>query len=167
MKSFWIRLMNIVAITVLLTGYEAILNQREQEDKIARLNMELETAALETENVKQQLIINNGTDSGTDVSEGQDTGGNTGQYTDGTYSGEAQGFGGPIAIDIVIENKKISEINIVSAENEDTAYLTMAENIIPDIIENQSADVDTISGATFSSTGIKDAAAAALEEAEK
>ncbi|MDD3217560.1 MAG: FMN-binding protein [Lachnospiraceae bacterium] len=167
MKSFWIRLMNIVAITVLLTGYEAILTQREQEDKIARLNMELETAALETENVKQQLIINNGTDLGTDVSDGQDTGGNTGQYADGTYSGEAQGFGGPIAIDIVIENKKISEINIVSAENEDTAYLTMAEDIIPDIIESQSADVDTISGATFSSTGIKDAAAAALEEAEK
>lgn len=33
------------------------------------------------------------------------------------------------------------------------------------IIEAQSADVDTISGATFSSTGIKEAVAQALEEA--
>ena len=41
----------------------------------------------------------------------------------------------------------------------------MAEEIIPAIIEAQSADVDTISGATFSSTGIKDAVAQALEKA--
>ena len=56
-------------------------------------------------------------------------------------------------------------MTITSAENEDGAYLTMAEEIIPAIIEAQSADVDTISGATFSSTGIKDAVAQALEKA--
>ena len=33
------------------------------------------------------------------------------------------------------------------------------------ILEAQSAEVDTISGATFSSTGIKEAVAQALEEA--
>ena len=48
---------------------------------------------------------------------------------------------------------------------EDGAYLSMAEDIIPTIIEAQSADVDTISGATFSSTGIKEAVTQALEEA--
>ena len=42
----------------------------------------------------------------------------------------------------------------------------MAEDIIPTILEAQSAEVDTISGATFSSTGIKEAVAQALEEAE-
>ena len=31
----------------------------------------------------------------------------------------------------------------------------MAKDMIPKIIDAQSADVDTISGATFSSTGIK------------
>ena len=56
---------------------------------------------------------------------------------------------------------------IVSAEKEDGAYLSMAEDIIPTIIDAQSADVDTISGATFSSTGIKNAVAQALEEAAK
>ncbi|MFQ9119118.1 MAG: FMN-binding protein [Mediterraneibacter faecis] len=35
------------------------------------------------------------------------------------------------------------------------------------IIEAQSAEVDTISGATFSSTGIKNAAEQALEQAVK
>lgn len=43
----------------------------------------------------------------------------------------------------------------------------MAEDIIPTIIDAQSADVDTISGATFSSTGIKNAVAQALKEAAK
>ena len=66
---------------------------------------------------------------------------------------------------VIIENGKISEINITSAEKEDGAYLSMAEDIIPSILEAQSADVDTISGATFSSTGIKEAVAQALEEA--
>ena len=53
------------------------------------------------------------------------------------------------------------------AEKEDGAYLSMAEDIIPTIIEAQSADVDTISGATFSSTGIKNASEQALEKAVK
>ena len=44
---------------------------------------------------------------------------------------------------------------------------SMAEDIIPKIIEAQSAEVDTISGATFSSTGIKNAAEQALEQAVK
>ena len=86
-------------------------------------------------------------------------------YKDGTYTGEAQGFGGPVDVEVIIENGKISEINITSAEKEDGAYLSMAEDIIPTIIEAQSADVDTISGATFSSTGIKEAVTQALEEA--
>jgi uncharacterized protein with FMN-binding domain len=41
----------------------------------------------------------------------------------------------------------------------------MAQDIIPTIIEHQSADVDTISGATFSSTGIKNAVQEALHKA--
>ena len=40
----------------------------------------------------------------------------------------------------------------------------MAKDIIPEIIDAQSADVDTISGATFSSTGIKNATAQAREK---
>ena len=43
----------------------------------------------------------------------------------------------------------------------------MAKDIIPEIIDNQSTDVDTISGATFSSTGIRNAVTQALEKAEK
>ena len=42
----------------------------------------------------------------------------------------------------------------------------MAKDIIEDIVDAQSADVDTISGATFSSTGIREAVTQALEKAK-
>ena len=64
-------------------------------------------------------------------------------------------------------NFKIAEINVISAEKEDGAYLSMAKDMIPKIIDAQSADIDTISGATFSSTGIKNASEQALEKAVK
>ena len=43
----------------------------------------------------------------------------------------------------------------------------MAEDIIPKIMDAQSTEVDTISGATFSSTGIRDAVSEALKQAEQ
>ena len=138
--------MSVVAVIVCLTGYNTVLDQREQaEEQIRKQQAELE----------QEQSVDA-------AKEGTTT---DGAYTDGTYTGEAQGFGGPIDVAVIIENGKISEINITSAEKEDGAYLSMAEDIIPSILEAQSADVDTISGATFSSTGIKEAVAQALEEA--
>ena len=89
---------------------------------------------------------------------------NGGNYTDGTYQGTATGFGGDITVEVTIADSKITDVEILSAEKEDSAYLTMAKDIIPEIIDAQSADVDTISGATFSSTGIKNATAQALEK---
>ena len=66
-----------------------------------------------------------------------------------------------------VKDGKIEAVEVTSAEKEDSAYLAMAEDIIPKIIEAQSVEVDTISGATFSSTGIKDATEQALEQAVK
>ena len=71
----------------------------------------------------------------------------------------------PAVILSQVKDGKIEAVEVTSAEKEDGAYLAMAEDIIPKIIEAQSAEVDTISGATFSSTGIKNAAEQALEQA--
>lgn len=144
MGEFWTRAISLVAVIVCLTGYNTVLDKREQaEKKLKEQQAELEQE--QSGNAAEEAI---------EVA-----------YKDGTYTGEAQGFGGPVDVEVIIENGKISEINITSAEKEDGAYLSMAEDIIPTIIEAQSADVDTISGATFSSTGIKEAVTQALEEA--
>lgn len=144
MREFWVRLVSVLAIVGILTGYNSVLDARAKEDEIARLSAQL---------------------SGSGQSGEENESGN--EYKDGTYTGEADGFGGTIQVEVKIEKNKITEINVVSAEKEDGAYLSMAKDIIPKIIDAQSAEVDTISGATFSSTGIKNASEQALEKAVK
>ena len=144
MREFWVRLVSMLAIVGVLLGYNSVLDVRAKEDEIAWLS--------------EQVAGNGQSDSG--------NGGST-NYKDGTYTGEADGFGGTIQVEVKIEKSKIAEINVISAEKEDGAYLSMAKDIIPKIIDAQSADIDTISGATFSSTGIKNASEQALEKAVK
>lgn len=87
-------------------------------------------------------------------------------YKDGTYTGDGQGFGGNIQVQITIADDTLTDIQIVSAEKEDSAYLSQGKAVIDRILEAQSTDVDTVSGATFSSTGILMAVEDALGKAE-
>ena len=87
-------------------------------------------------------------------------------WTDGTYEGTGTGFGGDVVLSVTVADGKISSIEVVSASGEDAAYFSMARELLNTIIKKQSADVDTVSGATFSSHGIIDAVTAALEKAE-
>ena len=144
MREFWIRLVSMLSVVGILLGYNAVLDARAKDEEIARLSAQL----------------------GGDTTRAE-TGAAVTAYEDGTYAGEADGFGGKIQVEVKIEKSKITETNVVSAEKEDGAYLSMAKDIIPKIIDSQSADVDTISGATFSSTGIKNASEQALEKAVK
>ena len=151
MKTFWVRAVNLVLIAALIIGYNTVLTLRDKDDQIAKLTAELESANLYKQSVLQS----------------QDAAASGGAYEDGIWKGTAQGFGGDIQVEVTVEGGSITDISIVSAEKEDGAYLSMAEDIIPKIIDAQSAEVDTISGATFSSTGIKNAVTQALEEAAK
>ena len=151
MKTFWVRGVNLVLIAALISGYNTVLTLRDKDDQIAKLTAELESA-----NLYKQAVL-----------QSQDAAASCGAYTNGVWKGTAQGFGGDIQVEVTVEGGSITDISIVSAEKEDGAYLSMAEDIIPKIIDAQSADVDTISGATFSSTGIKNAVTQALEEAAK
>ena len=87
-------------------------------------------------------------------------------YKAGTYTGSAQGFGGAITVQVTLANDEITDIQVTSAPGEDSAYLSQGEGVISSIISAQSTDVDTVSGATFSSTGIINAVVDALGKAE-
>ena len=141
MREFWIRVVSLIMVVGILVVYNSVLDAREKNEEIAKLKAQ--------------------------VTETQSAESNDSNYKDGTYQGEAEGFGGTVAVEVKVEKGKITAIEIVSAQKEDGAYLSMAKDIIPKIIESQSTDVDTISGATFSSTGIKNASQEALEKAVK
>ena len=86
-------------------------------------------------------------------------------WNDGVYEGSGQGFGGEIVVNVTIKKGSISDIQIKEAKSEDAAYLDNAKKIITVMVKNQTAEVDTASGATYSSKGIIAAVKNALEEA--
>lgn len=85
-------------------------------------------------------------------------------FKDGTYIGVGEGYRGDIKVSVVIKNGKIYKINILSTED-DEQYFSKARKLTSSIITKQTADVDTISGATFSSNGIIEAVSNALQKA--
>jgi uncharacterized protein with FMN-binding domain len=84
-----------------------------------------------------------------------------GTYTDGVYTGTGTGFRGDTEVTVTVSSGKITDIEIVSYQD-DREYFEHASSIIDDILSLQSVDVDTVSGATFSSNGILEAVADAL-----
>ena len=90
-----------------------------------------------------------------------------GGYADGTYTGSAQGFGGYITVSVTIAEGKITDISIVSAPGETPSYLASARSVISAMLSAQSPNVDAVSGATYSSTGIINAVKSALSQAAK
>ena len=143
-KNFISRVLCLVLILAALIGYQSHARTWAAEVE----EREAEIAEIEAWN-REVLAAKEG----------------TAEYEDGTYEGSGIGFGGEIRVEVIIEDGEIDEINILEAQDEDAAYLTTAETILDDIMEAQSAEVDTISGATFSSTGIRDAVTEALEQA--
>lgn len=85
-------------------------------------------------------------------------------YKDGTYYGSATGFAGPIKVKVVISGGKIASIEIVST-SDGSSYISKASAITGKIVSFQSTNVDTVSGATYSSVGIINAVRNALAQA--
>ena len=89
--------------------------------------------------------------------------------TDGTYNVSAPSFGflGDMVADVTFKDNKIEDIKIVSETDSATGqWFKVAESLlIPRILENQSIDVDSITGATTSSGAIKNLVAMAINEA--
>ena len=171
MKQLLVRSLNLAVIAAVLLGYNTVLDRREKEDQIAQLSAELETTKLQKESLEaaakttQNAAASEEAASDASAADTDDT--TASPYLDGTYEGEAEGFGGMITVQVTVKNGQMTDLSILSADGEDSAYLSNAKDIIPKIIEAQSTDVDTISGATFSSTGIKNASQEALEKAVK
>lgn len=88
-----------------------------------------------------------------------------GQYHDGVYTGSGYGFRGEIAVEVVVENGDIASI-VVTDHREDRKYYNRSASVMTSsIVESQNTDVDTVTGATYTSRGIIEAVEEALEEA--
>lgn len=86
---------------------------------------------------------------------------------DGSYEGSAQGYGGDVVVRVSVSNGYIEKLELVSAKDEDEAWLKMASALLTTIPDEQSTNVDVVSDATYSSAGIINATRNALKAAPK
>lgn len=85
-------------------------------------------------------------------------------YNPGTYTGEGHGHGGPIKVAVTVNDKVIEKIEVIENSESDFSK-PVFEKIIGSVIENNTADVDAVSGATETSTGLLDALKDAVSKA--
>lgn len=189
-QNFIMRILCLLLILAAVVGYNSMQKkdtQAQESQELAALTKRVEKleeqntemlSALEEAAKNQEAAIaqaqseakdnavkeDAGEADSTDAEEESDDSENV--YKDGTYTGSAQGFGGAITVQVTLSNDEITDIQVTSAPGEDSAYLSQGEGVISSIISAQSTDVDTVSGATFSSTGIINAVVDALGKAE-
>ena len=84
---------------------------------------------------------------------------------DGTYEGSAYGFGDLITVSVTLKDGKMTDISVLRADGEDKPYYKQAVSVLNEILNAQSTDVDTVSGATLTADGLIDAVADALRKA--
>ena len=140
---------------------EEAKKKAEEEAKNKKDSAAKEEADAADKAAENQADADSEADSSDEAEESEDL-----AYKNGTYTGDGQGFGGNIQVQVTLENDTITDIQVVSAPGEDSAYLSQGQGVISTILAAQSTDVDTISGATFSSTGIINAVNDALGKAE-
>lgn len=158
MKQFLLRMVNLLLIVGILTFYqqkalvrwEAVSAHSEAAAQADALTKEYEKQLAEAKAAFEGVVL-----------EAKGT-----AYQDGTYQGTAMGFGGEITTEVIVQGGILQRIEVLSHDGEDSAYFTAALEVVDRILEAQSAEVDTVSGATYSSSGIRDAVAQALEEAK-
>lgn len=144
-----------------LNGYTAPVYAVEQPEALVTPEPEQDTDAAEKKDDTKKKEDTRKT-SDTEAEMVAAVGSGSFELADGTYEGSGTGFGGTITVSVVLKDKTIQSISIVSAPGEDATFLNRAKGVIDRIIASQSVDVDTVSGATFSSKGILTAVKNAL-----
>jgi len=85
---------------------------------------------------------------------------------DGTYYGSADAYGPDLETEVVVTNGLVVEVNVISHNEKRVSFYGQAMDTIPlTIVEEQSLEVDSISGATYTSYGIMMSVENALEAA--
>ena len=194
-QNFYLRLIALLLIIMAVFFYNGTVKDKEQAQDIADLTAKVESlenqqdqilTALQEAYEEQKTAAESNASSdvsseadnkksekdstdnkeNTDQADSEEADDSDNAYKNGTYEGSGTGYGGTITVQVTLEDDTITAVNVVSAPGEDSAYLSQGENVINSIISEQSTDVDTISGATFSSTGILEAVNDALSKAE-
>jgi uncharacterized protein with FMN-binding domain len=129
---------NAIILAVRDALHQAIVEQRgalPEEQPLA----ELPPAPVQREDPPEELTVNEELESQ--------------RFLDGAYTGTAEGYNGDITVEVLILKGQIASVELLS-HKEDVEYLDKAMAVTTAILQNQSTNVDVVSGATYSSVGI-------------
>lgn len=149
--NFALRLVNLLLILALLCQYQQVATARaatvaERQSEIAEVEA-YNTSVLQAMQQEEEEEV--------------------GGLRDGTYEGSGLGFGDTITVSVTIKDGKMTDISVLHADGEDRPYYNQALTMLDEMLSTQSAEVDTVSGATLTAEGLRDAVADALGKAVK
>jgi len=84
---------------------------------------------------------------------------------DGEYEGKHEYMGFTCRVKVKVRGHRITDVEV--EEDRDDEYVDKAKGMVDNMIREQSLDVDTVTGATFSSRAILKAAENALKRAKR
>ena len=89
------------------------------------------------------------------------------EFIDGVYEGAAEGFHGDIKVKVEVKDGKLATVEVLEQSETEGIGDVALEELANVMVEKQTVEVDDVSGATFSSTGIKEAVKSALKSTSK
>ena len=95
----------------------------------------------------------------------------TGQYTDGTYTGsQADAYYGTVQVEAIVQGGKLTDVQFLQYPNSHSTSVYINQQAMPyltqEAVQAQSANVNIISGATFTSMAFQQSLASALAKAK-
>lgn len=88
-----------------------------------------------------------------------------GIYTPGSYTASARGFGGNVEVTVTVDANAITAVTVGSNSETEGVGSKAVEELPAAIVAANGTEVDSVSGATLTSTAIKDAVNMALAQA--
>lgn len=89
------------------------------------------------------------------------------RWNDGQYEAEGSGYGGPIRVQVEIRRGRIHEVRVLQHSETPMVSDVAFERVPAQVVREQTWDVDTVTGATATSNGLRQAVKNALERAAK
>ena len=86
---------------------------------------------------------------------------------DGVYLAQARGMAGFVHAKLTVKDNKIVGVDLDLTTETPKNKPKVEQQLKKEILTRQSADIDAVSGATFTSNGVKEAVQQTLKQAEK
>lgn len=139
-------------------------SEQEAPETIAEIETEMvvETTAEEIVESTEATIVEEATEQKTSASIVTEP---VRVYKDGDYTASAPGYDGMVEITLIIRDDRITSVKGTHTESDSWYYETASDVLFSQIVTTQSLELDAVSGATYSSEGILNAAKKALEQA--